>query len=230
MGGHGYLDSSGIGRLFADELPSVTYEGENLVLGLQVARAALKDYEAAATGDRRGLSLSSSNAYLGTLTDGLPLPELANAPNWRDHNTQRRLLALRAALCVQRLSERRRRGKETGEEEWESGWESQKVAKAVVESYVASRLVRATTRPDGLLRRGLEERDREVVDELVQMVSPTLALFALVSKKPKADPIVHYNQTSTSSALWKTRWRTFSSLESLPPAQNQLGASARPSS
>lgn len=29
MGGHGFLDASGVGRIFAAELPSVTYEGDN---------------------------------------------------------------------------------------------------------------------------------------------------------------------------------------------------------
>ena len=30
MGGHGVLDSSGLGRIYAAELPSTTYEGDNL--------------------------------------------------------------------------------------------------------------------------------------------------------------------------------------------------------
>lgn len=30
MGGHGFLDASGVGRIYAKELPSVTYEGDNL--------------------------------------------------------------------------------------------------------------------------------------------------------------------------------------------------------
>jgi len=29
MGGHGFLDASGVGRIFVNELPSVTYEGDN---------------------------------------------------------------------------------------------------------------------------------------------------------------------------------------------------------
>lgn len=34
MGGHGFLASTGIGRIYANELPSTTYEGDNLcVLG-----------------------------------------------------------------------------------------------------------------------------------------------------------------------------------------------------
>lgn len=30
MGGHGFLDASGVGRIYAAELPSTTYEGDNL--------------------------------------------------------------------------------------------------------------------------------------------------------------------------------------------------------
>jgi acyl-CoA oxidase len=180
MGGHGYLDSSGVGRLFADHLPSVTYEGENFVLSLQVARAALKAFEATAatttttTTSRR--QLSPSSAYLATLTDDLGPPKLTSVQDWKNLETQNRLLALRAAHCVKRLSERRqRRRRQQGgiKEEDESAywsWESQKVAKAVVESYVASRLVHATTSSEGLLRRGLDARDRQVVNELVQLV------------------------------------------------------------
>jgi acyl-CoA oxidase len=167
MGRHGYLDSSGVGRLFADELASVTYEGENLMLNLQVVRAAIKAYETAASaGHRESLQVSPSTAYLGTLNDRLGFPELTTGHDWRAIDKQNRLLALRAALCVQRLSERRTRGEQAGsEEEWESGWKSQEVAKTVVESYMAWRLVKETTSPNGLLRRGLEERDRKVVND-----------------------------------------------------------------
>lgn len=30
MGGHGFMDASGVGRLYARDLPSATYEGDNL--------------------------------------------------------------------------------------------------------------------------------------------------------------------------------------------------------
>ena len=29
MGGHGFLDANGVGKIYATELPSVTYEGDN---------------------------------------------------------------------------------------------------------------------------------------------------------------------------------------------------------
>ena len=37
-GGHGYSQASGFPRLYADAVPSCTYEGENTVLMLQTAR------------------------------------------------------------------------------------------------------------------------------------------------------------------------------------------------
>lgn len=43
-GGHGYSHYSGIGHLYAEMLPSVTYEGDNYMLTKQVARALLKTF------------------------------------------------------------------------------------------------------------------------------------------------------------------------------------------
>lgn len=34
MGGHGFLASAGVGRIYAAELPSCTYEGDNFVVRL----------------------------------------------------------------------------------------------------------------------------------------------------------------------------------------------------
>lgn len=45
-GGHGYSHYSGIGHLYAEMLPSVTYEGDNYMLSKQVARALLKKAKA----------------------------------------------------------------------------------------------------------------------------------------------------------------------------------------
>lgn len=41
-GGHGYAQYSGIGHLYAEMLPSVTYEGDNFMLTKQVSRSILK--------------------------------------------------------------------------------------------------------------------------------------------------------------------------------------------
>ena len=34
MGGHGFMDASGVGRIYAQELPSTTYEGDNLFVSI----------------------------------------------------------------------------------------------------------------------------------------------------------------------------------------------------
>ncbi|XP_073845453.1 acyl-coenzyme A oxidase 1-like [Musca autumnalis] len=49
-GGHGYLASSNLGYLYSDATASCTYEGENTVLLLQVARFLMKTYKTALTG------------------------------------------------------------------------------------------------------------------------------------------------------------------------------------
>lgn len=41
-GGHGYAQYSGLGHLYAEMLPSVTYEGDNFMLTKQVSRSILK--------------------------------------------------------------------------------------------------------------------------------------------------------------------------------------------
>lgn len=38
MGGHGFLASTGIGRIYATELPSTTYEGDNLWVSTPIER------------------------------------------------------------------------------------------------------------------------------------------------------------------------------------------------
>lgn len=42
MGGHGYSQYSGLGHVYAEQLPSATYEGDNFVLTKQVARSLIK--------------------------------------------------------------------------------------------------------------------------------------------------------------------------------------------
>ena len=49
-GGHGYSHYSGIGSIYAEQLPSVTYEGDNYMLTKQVARSLIKSARAALAG------------------------------------------------------------------------------------------------------------------------------------------------------------------------------------
>lgn len=43
MGGHGFLDSAGVGRIFAAELPSCTYEGDNYIVRTACSMLGFKD-------------------------------------------------------------------------------------------------------------------------------------------------------------------------------------------
>lgn len=56
-GGHGYLASSNLHRLYTSTTCAITYEGENTVLWLQVARYLIKSYRAARKGNTLGLSV-----------------------------------------------------------------------------------------------------------------------------------------------------------------------------
>lgn len=62
-GGHGYLSSSGLPELFAVYIPACTYEGDNIVLLLQVARFLMKTVSQLATGKKP----VGTTAYMGNI-------------------------------------------------------------------------------------------------------------------------------------------------------------------
>lgn len=57
-GGHGYLASSNLPRIYTSTTAAITYEGENTVLWLQVARYLIKSYREASKGQPLGHSVS----------------------------------------------------------------------------------------------------------------------------------------------------------------------------
>nr|XP_053627761.1 probable peroxisomal acyl-coenzyme A oxidase 1 [Cherax quadricarinatus] len=59
-GGHGYLSSSNLPRIYTTTTAAITYEGENTVMWLQVARYLIKSYREA----RQGQRLQHSVSYL----------------------------------------------------------------------------------------------------------------------------------------------------------------------
>ncbi|KAI5655741.1 hypothetical protein M9H77_32928 [Catharanthus roseus] len=62
-GGHGYLCTSGLPELFAVYVPACTYEGDNIVMLLQVARFLMKTVSQLAFGKQ----LTGTIAYMGRL-------------------------------------------------------------------------------------------------------------------------------------------------------------------
>ncbi|KAH9886690.1 acyl-CoA oxidase [Cubamyces lactineus] len=127
MGGHGYSDFAGVGRIYADYLPAATFEGDNFVLDQQVVRAALKAYDALVVRKTRSNSdLTPSTAYLRLLTETSPLPQ-----DWADPQTSILLLERRAAAMVQ---DRARHAEDP------DASSDQRVARAVTDAFVGAQV------------------------------------------------------------------------------------------
>ncbi|KAL4077427.1 acyl-CoA dehydrogenase/oxidase C-terminal [Scleroderma citrinum] len=97
LGGHGYSAFAGIGRLYADYLPAVTYEGDNFVLDGQVARAAVKSYKSSLSVPDQPLGIYFS--YIRLLNGKHPIP-IVDARTWQDSQAVVHLLEWRAALML----------------------------------------------------------------------------------------------------------------------------------
>ncbi|KDR78247.1 hypothetical protein GALMADRAFT_224622 [Galerina marginata CBS 339.88] len=130
MGGHGYSAFAGLGRLYADYLPSVTYEGDNFVLDQQVVRAALKSYRGLFSSKPPAVtSLSPSSHYLRFLINPPTVPSSFSDQDWKNPATSILLLELRAALIVNELAQNA---------ETPDASVNQRVSKAVTEAFVAA--------------------------------------------------------------------------------------------
>ncbi|KAF5376636.1 hypothetical protein D9615_007859 [Tricholomella constricta] len=129
MGGHGYSAFAGLGRLYADYLPSVTYEGDNFVLDQQVVRAALKSYKAlfSLSPTPSASSLSPSSNYLRLLLPPSQPPQVTDSA-WHDPAFAITLLEWRAAILV------REHARTFADPDASV---NQRVAKAVTEAFIA---------------------------------------------------------------------------------------------
>ncbi|TEB33934.1 acyl-CoA oxidase [Coprinellus micaceus] len=134
MGGHGYSAFAGLGRLYNDYLPSVTYEGDNFVLDQQVVRAALKALKTLlSSGAKPDTSkLSPSSYYLRLLVPSSSPAKPKFAPSAEEWLGSPSIVVLllewRAALVVQELA---RNAKDLDASVF------QRVSKAVAEAFVA---------------------------------------------------------------------------------------------
>ncbi|KAH7928004.1 acyl-CoA oxidase [Leucogyrophana mollusca] len=167
MGGHGYSAFSGVGRLYADYLPSVTYEGDNFVLDGQVVRAALKSYRSLLSSKEPSASLlSPSTMYLRLLLNGPRGPPLVSSPSWSESAVVITMLEQRAALMVQEYAR-------TIEEPDASV--NQRLSKAVTEAFVAAQVGHMI---DEL--KTLPAMERRVISDLYRLYLLTTAEAALV--------------------------------------------------
>ncbi|KAH7431891.1 hypothetical protein KP509_08G071700 [Ceratopteris richardii] len=93
-GGHGYLTSSGLPDLFAVYVPSCTYEGDNVILLLQVARYLMKTLKFLGSGKEP----SGTAAYLSNVTELVSKNcEVAKESDWISPKTLRYAFEARSA-------------------------------------------------------------------------------------------------------------------------------------
>ncbi|XP_047308469.1 peroxisomal acyl-coenzyme A oxidase 1-like [Impatiens glandulifera] len=79
-GGHGYLCSSGLPELFAIYVPACTYEGDNIVLLLQVARFLMKTVSQLPSGKK---PVGTTIAYIGCIEKQLQFKsDVQKAEDW----------------------------------------------------------------------------------------------------------------------------------------------------
>ncbi|KAI0772371.1 peroxisomal oxidase [Trametes elegans] len=128
MGGHGFSEFAGVGRLYADYLPAATFEGDNFVLDQQVVRAALKAHDALAARGVAGLTPSSAYLRLLIAPDGLVPLRAGAGEHWREPRTAVLLLERRAAALVRERAAHR---------DGPDASADQRVARAVTDAFVA---------------------------------------------------------------------------------------------
>jgi acyl-CoA oxidase len=107
-GGHGYSAYSGFGRMYANAVNAMTYEGDNYVISQQVPRAILKHYNVQSESSVPSLS------YLQILRNP-PEKELdvSSKADWYVLANQRWVLERRLANLVQQHLEDTKAGKDT---------------------------------------------------------------------------------------------------------------------
>ncbi|TKY55474.1 Peroxisomal acyl-coenzyme A oxidase 1 [Spatholobus suberectus] len=104
-GGHGYLCSSGLPELFAVYVPTCTYEGDNTVLLLQVARHLMKTISQLSSGKKP----VGTTSYIGRVEQLMQYrSDVQKADDWLKPNAVLGAFETRAAkkvvACAQNLS------------------------------------------------------------------------------------------------------------------------------
>ncbi|XP_047330733.1 peroxisomal acyl-coenzyme A oxidase 1-like isoform X1 [Impatiens glandulifera] len=94
-GGHGYLCSSGLPELLAVYVPNCTYEGDNIVLLLQVARFLMKTVSQLNSGKK---PVGTTTAYLGRIEQQLTFrSDVQKAEDWLKPGAILRVFEARSA-------------------------------------------------------------------------------------------------------------------------------------
>ena len=108
-GGHGYHALSGFGRMYANAINAVTYEGDNYVVGQQVPRAILKHWR------NKSESSLPTLSYLTKLRDrdAISGPQIVSEQDWLRPDVQRWALEERLVNLVQQHIEDTEAGRDT---------------------------------------------------------------------------------------------------------------------
>ncbi|EXJ53609.1 uncharacterized protein A1O5_13176 [Cladophialophora psammophila CBS 110553] len=108
-GSHGYSALSGFGRMYANSINAVTYEGDNFVVAQQVPRAILKHFKAGTESSIPSLS------YLSVLRNATtPQPLGIRSPSdWLKRDSQSFILEQQVAILVQQHMEDTKAGRDT---------------------------------------------------------------------------------------------------------------------
>lgn len=99
-GGHGYLSSSNLPRIYTTTTAAITYEGENTVMWLQVARYLIKSYREARQGQPLHRSVSYLTAQPASATS--PKPDLTNSALVEAYRRAVSYLVVEAAARLQK--------------------------------------------------------------------------------------------------------------------------------
>ncbi|KIX93956.1 uncharacterized protein Z520_10293 [Fonsecaea multimorphosa CBS 102226] len=108
-GGHGYSALSGFGRMYANSINAVTYEGDNYVVAQQVPRAILKHFKA---GTESSLPSLSYLSFLRSTSTPQPL-HIKSPSGWLERDAQRFILEQRLVVLVQQHIEDTKAGRDT---------------------------------------------------------------------------------------------------------------------
>ncbi|KAI6142956.1 acyl-CoA dehydrogenase/oxidase C-terminal [Pisolithus tinctorius] len=163
LGGHGYSAFAGIGRLYADYLPAVLYEGDNFVLDGQVVRAAVKAYRASLS--TPASPLGAHSGYIRFLKGENPKP-VVDTTAWEDSDAIICLLEWRAALVLKGFVETM--------DELDAN-ANQRLSKAVTDAFIAVQIGKMITGLDLLPR-----QEGDIIRALHHLYLLTTAEDALV--------------------------------------------------
>ncbi|GJJ13069.1 hypothetical protein Clacol_007318 [Clathrus columnatus] len=156
MGGHGFLAVAGIGTMWAQWVPSNTYEGDNYVLVQQVVRAAVKNLQAFLSFPNvidAAASLPPSVFCLRHLVNPISVPVDPFSIPGAIH-----LLELRGACMVFEHNKRVQAKEIDGSADW-------RVARAVTEAFVARQVGQLVQDLD----KRLSEKSAETLSTLLRL-------------------------------------------------------------